>query len=93
MTATRILSVNLLDLLRGLNVETERLEFKSGWNPQATGPQILSTICAFANDFNNLNGGYVVLGVEEDGGRAVLPPRGLGPDFSYSRPGADRNGS
>ena len=79
MTPTRILSVNLHDLLRGLNVETERLEFKSGWNAERTGPQILSTICAFANDFNNLNGGYVVLGVEEDNGQVVLPPRGLGP--------------
>lgn len=79
MTATRILSVNLHDLLRGLNVETERLEFKGGWNAERTGAQILSTICAFANDFNNLNGGYVVLGVEEEDGHAVLPPRGLSP--------------
>ena len=79
MTATSILSVNLHDLLRGLNVETERLEFKASWDPQTTGPQVLRTICAFANDFNNLNGGYVVLGVEEDNGRAALPPRGLSP--------------
>lgn len=79
MTAPPILSVNLQDLLRGLNVETERLEFKAAWRPETTGPQVLRTICAFANDFNNLNGGYVVLGVEEYNGRAVLPPSGLSP--------------
>ena len=38
---------------------------------------MLKTICAFANDYHNLNGGYVVLGVEERDGRAVLPPSGL----------------
>ena len=77
MTATPILSVNVRDLLQGLNVENERLEFKAGWNPKTTGPQVLRTICAFANDFHNLNGGYILLGVEEHKGRGVLPPQGL----------------
>ena len=61
-------------------VESERVEFKASWNPQVTGPQVLSTICAFANDYHSLNGGYVVIGVEERDGRVDLPPCGLSPD-------------
>ena len=38
---------------------------------------MLRTICAFANDYHNLNGGYVVIGVGEQSGRAALPPAGL----------------
>jgi len=72
-----ILPFNLDDLLHCRGVESERVEFKGSWNPGVTGPQVLSTICAFANDYHNLNGGYVVIGVEERDGRADLPPRGL----------------
>ena len=71
------LPFNLDDLLHCRGVESERVEFKASWNPQVTGPQVLSTICAFANDYHNLNGGYVVIGVEERDGRVDLPPRGL----------------
>lgn len=67
---------NLPDFLHGRSVEWERLEFKAGWNPQA----VLHTICAFANDFHNLGGGYIIVGVEERDGRPVLPPAGLQPD-------------
>ncbi len=72
-----ILPFNLDDLLHFRGVESERVEFKGSWNPEVTGPQVLSTICAFANDYHNLNGGYVVIGVEEIDGRAALPPQGL----------------
>jgi ATP-dependent DNA helicase RecG len=41
--------------------------------------QVLQTICAFANDFQNLNGGYIVIGVAQEQGQAVLPPRELTP--------------
>ena len=41
---------------------------------------MLHTICAFANDFHNLGGGYIVLGVEERNGRPLLPPKGLDPE-------------
>jgi len=68
------LPINISDLLRGAPVEWERLEFKEGWNPLA----VLHTLCAFANDFHNLGGGYVVVGVAEVGGQPVLPPVGLG---------------
>ena len=32
------------------------MEFWAGWNPDAT----IRTLCAFANDFENLGGGYAV---------------------------------
>ena len=72
-----ILPINLDDLLRCRGVESERVEFKASWNPERTGPQALRTICAFANDYHNLNGGYVIIGVAEQDGRAALPPAGL----------------
>ena len=72
-----ILPFNLDDLLHCRGVESERVEFKATWDPRTTGPQVLRTICAFANDFHNLNGGYVVIGVDERDGRGRLPPRGL----------------
>ena len=72
-----ILPVNVDDLLRCRGVESERVEFKASWDPATTGPQMLRTICAFANDYHNLNGGYLVVGVREHEGRAALPPVGL----------------
>jgi len=69
------LPINIHELLRGKSVEWERLEFKEGWNPLGT----LHTICAFANDFHNLGGGYIVVGVGEKSGQPVLPPKGLDP--------------
>ena len=72
-----ILPINMDDLLHCRGVESERVEFKASWDPATTGPQALRTICAFANDYHNLNGGYLVIGVEERNGRAVLPPAGL----------------
>ena len=69
------LPINLHDLLRQRTIEGERVEYKAGWNPQ----RVLHTICAFANDFHNLGGGYVVLGVEERDGQPLLPPSGIDP--------------
>ncbi|MDR1994784.1 ATP-binding protein [Azonexus sp.] len=68
------LPINLNDLLRQRTVEGERIEYKAGWNPDA----IIRTLCAFANDFENLGGGYVVIGQDCDAdGRPVFPPLGL----------------
>lgn len=69
------LPIDIDALLRGETVEWARLEFKSGWNPKS----ILRTLCAFANDFHNLGGGYVVVGVEEKDGLPQLPPVGINP--------------
>jgi len=67
------LPINIEDLFTAKSVEWERLEFKTGWNPE----NVVRTICAFANDFHNLGGGYIVLGVAEKKGRPVLPPSGF----------------
>ncbi|MCK9425552.1 MAG: putative DNA binding domain-containing protein [Ignavibacteriaceae bacterium] len=67
------LPININELLNGKTVEWERIEFREGWNPERT----LRTICAFANDFNNWGGGYIVLGIAENNGQPVLPPKGL----------------
>ncbi|MCW9708835.1 RNA-binding domain-containing protein [Fodinibius salsisoli] len=67
------LPVNIEKLIKGTVVETERIEFKKGWNPEA----VIHTMCAFANDINNLGGGYIVIGVDEEDGSPILPPAGL----------------
>jgi ATP-dependent DNA helicase RecG len=56
------LHININDLLSARTVESDRIEFKEGWNPDA----IYRSICAFANDFENIGGGYILVGVEED---------------------------
>ena len=65
--------INLNNLLSGKTIESERIEFKRGWNPGA----VYRTICAFANDFSNSGGGYIILGVEEANGIAVRPVEGI----------------
>ena len=65
--------VDIGQLLRGQVVEQARIEYKKGWNPEA----IVHSLCAFANDINNLGGGYLVIGVEERDGLPILPIRGL----------------
>ncbi len=67
---------NLDDLIHRRAIEGNRVEFKATWN-RVIEPEVVQTVCAFANDLLNLNGGYIVLGVEENEGRPVLPPRGL----------------
>jgi len=62
------LEVGLEDLLN-----KRRIEFKTGWNPD----DIYRSVCAFANDFNNDGGGYIVVGVEEKNGVAVRPVKGI----------------
>ena len=65
--------VNIEQLIGRQVVESSRIEFKRSLNPAS----VLRTICAFANDIDNLGGGYIVIGVEEDNGTPVLPPAGL----------------
>lgn len=70
------LPIGIDELLSGA-VETARIELKATWDPSTTGHQVIKTLCAFANDLQNLNGGYLVLGVAEHDGVAVRPVRGL----------------
>ena len=67
------LPINIKELIRGNVVEWERLEFKAGWNPE----DVLHSICAFANDFNNWGGGYIIVGIETVDGVPQFPPVGL----------------
>lgn len=60
-------------LLAGRVVEQNRVEYKEGWNPG----DIIHSICAFANDYHNMNGGYLVIGVKANDGIPELPPQGL----------------
>ena len=56
------LPVNIEDLLRKRKVEDNRIEFKRGWNPD----DIYHSISAFANDIDNLGGGYILVGVDQN---------------------------
>ena len=68
------LPINIEDLLNKQKIETNRIEFKRGWNPD----KIYHTICAFATDLDNAGGGYILVGVEQDeNGLAKRPVKGL----------------
>lgn len=69
------LHLNIDELLNGQAVENNQLDFKEGWNPDS----IYRTICAFANDFEDTGGGYIVIGAKENQGRAVRPILGIDP--------------
>ena len=70
------LPVNIADLIHQRVVESTRIEYKADWNPES----IVHSITAFANDFDNLGGGYIIIGSEEQNGRPVFPVKGLDPD-------------
>ena len=67
------LEFNIEDLLKKRNIESDRVEFKKGWNPD----DVYHSVCAYANDFDNLGGGYIVIGVEEENGIAKRPVTGV----------------
>ena len=64
---TMELEMDVEDLLNKRKLESDRIEFKAGWNPD----DIYHSVCAFANDYNNDGGGYIVVGVEEEDGVKV----------------------
>lgn len=65
--------INIDDLINQRVVESTRIEFKSSWNPNP----IIHSICAFANDIDNVGGGYIIIGVEEENGSPVFPIKGV----------------
>ena len=67
--------VDIDKLIRQRVVESSRIEYKADYNPDV----VVRTICAFANDIDNIGGGYIVLGIEDENGRPKLPPKGLAP--------------
>ena len=71
------LPINIESLLSGSAVESNQLEYKEGWNPDT----IYRSICAFANDFEDTGGGYIIVGVKEERGHAVRPVLGVNPNL------------
>ncbi|MCK4766243.1 MAG: protein kinase [Candidatus Aminicenantes bacterium] len=67
---------NLENLIHSRTIENDRVEFKAAWN-EDTKQAVVRSVCAFANDLLNNNGGYIILGIEENHGKPALPPRGL----------------
>lgn len=69
------LAININDLLNKQKIESNRIEFKKGWNPAS----IYHSVCAFANDIDDLGGGYIVVGVDTDEstGVAIRPVEGI----------------
>lgn len=67
------LPVGIDFLLDSQNIESSRIEFKAGWNPDA----VMRCIVAFANDINNDGGGYILIGVDEKDGIAERPVKGV----------------
>jgi len=71
------LPLNLEDLIHARAVEDNRREFQAAWDDHVK-VAVTRTVCAFANDLLNLNGGYLILGIETDAsGVPILPPRGM----------------
>jgi len=65
--------ISIHQLLNGNAVESNRIEYKEDFNPTP----VLHSICAFANDIDNIGGGYIVIGVSEKDGTPVFPVKGI----------------
>lgn len=61
------LPINVEDLIHQRKVERTRIEYKADWNPEP----IIHTLTAFANDFDNIGGGYVITHTSQPEGREV----------------------
>jgi len=72
----QLLPINLDDLINQRSVESIRVDYKASWSKYICD-SVCRTVAAFANDLLNLNGGYIILGIEESGGKPKLPARGL----------------
>ena len=70
------LPISIDSLLSRHKVESNRVEFKESWN-HVTKSSITRTICAFANDFDNIGGGYIIIGAAEKDGVLEQPVKGV----------------
>jgi ATP-dependent DNA helicase RecG len=70
------LPINIDELINGQTVEWDRIELKKGWNPE----DVIHSLCAYANDINSWDGGYIIIGIAEHDGKAEFPPIGLKPE-------------
>ena len=67
------LPINVEDLILERVVESTRLDYKKGFDPNA----VINSICAFANDIDNTGGGYIIIGIEEENGKPKIPVQGI----------------
>ena len=67
------ITISVEDLLKQQIVESSRIEYKKDYNPNT----IIHSICAFANDIDNIGGGYILIGIEEKNGLPKLPITGI----------------
>ena len=66
------LQVSIAGLIDRKAIEDGRVVYKGGWDPEA----VLHTVCAFANDADDVGGGYILIGVEERDGMPTFPIKG-----------------
>lgn len=71
-----LIPINIEDLLSHRTIEQSRIEYKGTWDKQIE-LKTLRTMCAFANDIQNLNGGYIIVGIDTENVTPLLPPRGI----------------
>ena len=62
-----MIPADVTSIIENSIIESNRLEFKKDWNPE----KVLHTICAFANNIDNLGGGYIIIGVGEIDGKPM----------------------
>ena len=65
--------VNIKNLIDDKLVENVRIEYKKNFNPET----VMKSICAFANDIDGYQGGYIIIGVDEKDGMPVVPIVGI----------------
>ena len=68
--------INIENLILERIIESNRLDYKKGFDPNA----VVHSICAFANDIDNTGGGYIIIGVEEENGKPKIPVIGIDSD-------------
>ena len=51
-------------LIRDRRVDSDRIEYVWDWDQDT----IAHTVCAFANDIENVDGGYIIIGIREENG-------------------------
>lgn len=59
------LPIDVSELIADRAIEDSKTEYKEGWNPE----KVVHSVCAFANDFEETGGGYIVIGIREEGSR------------------------
>lgn len=68
--------INIDALIKNNVVESTRIEYKADFNPEP----IIRAICAFANDIDNMGGGYIIVGIDEKDGVPSFPLKGIAPE-------------